>query len=97
MEGANLNIIVEADDASTDTDNQDSTIDYVKGTYFTLRMDLSDLTDIKFYVNGVEQGGATVSAGSLTGNVMPVLVHQRDAGAEVNTVKFDYVYVEWDR
>lgn len=97
MEGANLKIFVEADDASTDTNDQDSTIVYAKGVYFTLRIDLSTLTAIGFYVDGVEQGGAAVSAAALTGNVVPVIVHQRDAGSEVNTVTIDYVYCEWDR
>ncbi len=97
MEGANLKIFVEADDASADTNDQDSTIVYAKGVYMTLRIDLSNLSDIKFYVDGVEQGGATVAAAALTGNVQPIICMQRDAGAEVNTVVIDYVSVEYDR
>ncbi len=97
LEGADLKIYVEADDASTDTDDQDSTIVYVKNTYLTLRIDLSTLTAIGFYVDGVEQGGAAVTAASLTGNVQPIICHQRDAGAEVNTITIDYVSIEYDR
>ncbi len=97
MEGANLKIFVEADDASTDTNDQDSTIVYAKGVYMTLRIDLSTLTAIGFYVDGVEQGGAAVTAAALTGNVQPIICMQRDAGAEVNTVVIDYVSVEYDR
>lgn len=97
MEGVDLKIFVEADDASTDTDDQDSTISFADDTFITARIDLSTLTDIKFYVDGVEQGGAAVSAASLTGNVQPILCWQRDAGAEVNTITIDYLYMEWDR
>lgn len=97
MEGTSLNILVEADDASTDTDDQDSTINYADNVYQTFRFDLSTLTDIKFYVDGVEQGGSAVSAGSLTGKVQPFICIQRDAGTEVNVVTIDYVYCEWDR
>ncbi|MHC4180537.1 MAG: LamG-like jellyroll fold domain-containing protein [Planctomycetota bacterium] len=97
MEGANLNIYVEADDGTTDTNDQDSTIDFVDNTWTIFKIDLSTLTDVKFYVDGVEQGGAAVSAPLLTGNVSPIVCIQRDAGAEEDKVYIDYIQVNQDR
>jgi hypothetical protein len=99
MEGANLNILVEADDSTTDTNDQDTGIDYVKGTYMILKIDMADTSDIKFYVDGVEQTGGNVSASAFASadKLQPYIEIQRDLGAEVNVVTIDYIYVEQDR
>lgn len=99
IEGANLNILCEADDGTTDTDDQDTGIDIVDDTYTTFRIDMSDLSNIKFYVNGVEQSGANVSASAMAAAnlLQPYIEIQRDAGAEAEAVTIDYVMVEWDR
>lgn len=97
LEGANLNIYAESDDGTTDTDDTDTTIDYVKGTYVTLKIDMADTSAIKFYVNGVL--GATLSAPLLdaTMKLQPFIEIQRDAGTETNVLTLDYVYIEQDR
>lgn len=95
IEGANLNILAETDDGTTDDDDNDTTIDIVDNTYLTLRIDMSDLAAIKFYVNGVL--GATLAAAVMTANLQPFIEIQRDAGAETEDVRIDYVMVEWDR
>jgi len=99
MEGANLNILVEADDATTDTDDQDSLIDYVKSAWTVYTIDCTKLSDIKFYVDGVVQQGAVVSMADLAANtyVQPIVCHQRDAGTEANSVDIDYIKVLSDR
>lgn len=99
IEGASRNILVEADDGTTDTDDQDSTIDIVDDTYLTLRIDLTDTSNIGFYVNGIEQGGAVVSASALAASnkLQPYIELQKDAGTEVEAVSVDYILVEQDR
>ncbi len=97
IEGANLNILVEADDGTTDTDDQDSTIDIVKGDWTHFKIDLSDLSDIKYYVDGVEQGGATVAAALLSATMQIIVCHQRDAGTEANSIDIDWIRVYQDR
>lgn len=87
MEGANLNVLVEADDGTTDTDDQDSGIDWVKGQLHHFKIDMANLSDIKFYVDGVEQTGAAVAASALSASLQPIFCVQRDAGTEVNTVE----------
>jgi hypothetical protein len=99
MEGANLNILVEADDGTTDTNDQDTLIDYVKSAYTVFKIDMTDTGDIKFTVDGVEQGGAKVAAAALTAShkMQPFMEIQRDAGTEVNVVTIDYITVTQNR
>lgn len=99
IEGANLNILVEADDASTDDDDNDSTIDIVDDTYTVFKIDCSDLADIKFYVDGVQQLSGTITMAALAANTMvqPIICMQRDAGTEQEKVYVDYVHVVQER
>lgn len=99
IEGANLNILCEADDGTTDTDDQDTGYDIVDNTYVTLRIDMSSLSDIKFYVDGKLQTGAKVSASALTAanKLQPFIAIQKDAGTEQEEVIVDYIYIEQDR
>jgi len=99
IEGASLTILVEADDGTNDTNDQSSTITLVKDAWTIFRIDCADLTDIKYYVDGVEQGGATVTMTALGANtfVQPMVVLQRDAGTEANSLDIDYIKVIVDR
>lgn len=93
-EGANLNITVEGDDGTTDTDDRDTLIDYVKNTFMLLRIDMTDLTKVAFYVNGVK-APVTVSVPLLTGSTLlqPIFCFQRDSGVTVNQLKVDWYRV----
>jgi hypothetical protein len=93
-EGANLNILVEGDDNVTDTDDVVSTISYVKNTFMLLKIDFTDLTKVKFFVNGVLVP-TTVNLGALTtaNLVQPIFCYQRDAGAEINQLDVDWYRV----
>ena len=51
----------------------DSTIDAVDDTYFHLCIDARDLTDIKFYINGVETSdGETKKLDAATGPLLAI-------------------------
>jgi hypothetical protein len=95
MEGANLNILWETDDGTTDDNDNDSGIDWVSGTAMVLRIDCRNLAQIIFYVDGVVAGVGAAAA--LTGNLQPYIEIQRDAGTETNALDIDYVHVVWDR
>ena len=93
-EGANLNIYVEGDDGTTDTDDVDSGIDYVDNVFMYLKIDMTDLTKIKFYVNS-KLVPTTVSAPLLSAStpLQPIFCYQRDAGAEINILEIDWYRV----
>jgi hypothetical protein len=98
LEGANLNILVETDDGTTDTDDTDTGTDLADDTFTRLAIDCRDLSDILFYINGVRVTGADTDAGTISMAdlaadtfVQPIICMQRDAGTEVNTVDIDWV------
>lgn len=93
-EGANLNIYIEGDDGTLDTDDSDSTIDYVDNTFVTLKIDMTSLAAVKMYINGVKVA-TTLNLSALTGSTLlqPIFCYQRDAGTEINQLKVDWYRV----
>jgi predicted RecA/RadA family phage recombinase len=95
LEGANLNITVESDDGTTDTDDQDTGIDWVSGTSMIFRIDMRVLGQIVYYVDGIAR--STTAAALMTGNLQPFIEMQKDAGVDANQLDIDYVHVAWAR
>lgn len=89
-EGANLNIYTESDDGTTDTDDTDTTVDYVDNTWMVFKIDCTDRSAILFYIDGVLV--ATKSAPLLSASTMlqPIFCYQRDAGTEINLLEVDW-------
>ena len=100
MEGANFNILVEGDDHVTDNDDNDTGTDWVSGTFVKLKIDMSDLTDVKYYVDGVLQSlpekidVSRMEAGDL---LQPYIEMQKDAGNVEHSIDIDYISVLWQR
>jgi hypothetical protein len=95
VEPSNLSILMETDDNTTDTDDQDTAFDFVADTYRTLTIDGSQLGTILFYVDGVKVGSLAASA--MTGYLQPLLLMQRDSGTATTSFTVDYVRVSVDR
>lgn len=97
-EGANLNIYIEGDDNTTNTDDVDSGIDYADNTWMTLKIDMTDKSAVKFSVNGAPIA-TTISLAAVTSStpVQPIFCYQRDAGAEVNLLEVDWYRVVCNR
>ena len=97
-EGANLNILVEGDDNVTNTDDIDTTFDYVDNTYMMLKIDMTDLSKVKFYVDG-KLVPTTVNCSALvaTNLLQPIFCYQRDAGTEINLLEVDWYRVSYSR
>lgn len=101
VEGANLNLLYESDDGTTDDDDNDSGVDIAKGTFITLRIDLTDLSRVSFQVNAeagagfVEVGTTDMSAAS--GTLQVVCALQKDAGTETDAATVDYIQFASDR
>lgn len=96
-EGANLNIYVEGDDGTTDTDDSDTGSDYVDNTWMLLKIDCTNLSAVKFSINGTVV--ATVSVPLLTAStpLQPIFCYQRDAGTEINLLQIDWYRVRFAR
>ncbi len=95
LQGANNNILAETDDGTTDDDDNDTGIDWVKDAWTHFEIDASDLSAIKFYVNGVL--GATLAASAATGNLQPFLFLQKASGTSTCQLDIDFVEVAWMR
>ncbi len=96
MDGTSANITLEADDGTIDESPQDSTIDHVDSAWMHFKLDFADLSDVKFYINGTEQGGATVSMANIVSTtlVQPIFCIQRDdADADIHIMNIDQVKV----
>lgn len=88
IEGADSKIYVEVDDGTTNTDDQDSGVTIVDNAWTEFEMDFSNLSDVKFSVNGVEQSGAAMDMSAIVASVVvqPIVCIQRDGGAEEEKV-----------
>lgn len=93
---ADMDLLVEGDDGTTDTDDVDTLTDAVNGTYLTLKIDLSDLTAVVFSIDGTAFG-TTVDLTALTGNLQPFIAVGKASGTGTPSVTLDYIEVEWDR
>jgi len=96
-EGANLNILIEGDDGTNDDDDNDSGVDYVDNTWMLLKIDMTDLDAVEFFIDGVSVG--TIDLGALTGSTLlqPIFCYQRDAGTEINLLQIDWFKVTQSR
>lgn len=92
--GANHNIYIEGDDGTTDTDDTDTTTDWVEDTYLDLEIDASDLGTCRFRVNGVLQS-TTIAIAAATGQVQPFFQLRKAAAANFDhSLSIDYLEVE---
>lgn len=53
IDGTSANIYAESDDGTTEVAATDTTVDFTAGTPFLAQWDLSDLSDIQLYIDGV--------------------------------------------
>ncbi len=98
-EGANLNILIEGDDNTANTvDDVDTTYDYVDNAFMMLKIDMADLTKVKFYVDGKLVPTTLNCSALVAANVLqPIFCYQRDAGTEINLLEVDWYRVSYSR
>lgn len=98
VEGADNTIYVEADDNSVDTDDQNSGVTIVKNAWTWFTIDCSDLSDVKMYIDGVEQSGGTIDWSGVSGQFLdPIVCMQRGGGNETNSVRIDVFVLDAER
>jgi len=68
LDGSGLSVNCESDDGTTEVAATDSTVDLVDDTFAHLAIDARDLTDVKFYINGVQVlSGTTFDVSAASG------------------------------
>lgn len=91
LEGG-LDLLVETDDGTTDVDDLDTTVNLVSGTYNTFRIDLTDPSDVKFYVDQVRVASATTfDMSAFSGRLQPYFSLDKSSGTGTGTLTLDWV------
>ncbi len=101
IEGANWNILTEADDTVTDTDDQDSGLDLADNTYACFKIHITAAGVCKFFVDledgvGYRKAGADITAAafiSSAANMQPYISMEKDAGTETEVMTIDFIRV----
>lgn len=97
------NLNIESDDATTDDDDNDTTVDITAGTFYDFMIDCSVPTDCDFYYRATLGGDwtelLTTTPFSLGNDaqVQPYFQLQKASGTSVPSVMIDFVEVLWKR
>jgi hypothetical protein len=87
-----LDLLVETDDGATDIDDVDTQINLVSGTYYTFRVDLTDPSDVKFYVNGARvASGTAFDMSGFNGRLQPYFSLDKSSGTGTGALALDWV------
>lgn len=98
LAGANMNLYVETDDGTTDTDDTDTGQDYVADTWMELAIDCSNVNGIRFYKDGVDVTPAGTFKIPSSGNLQFfVEVTKASAANKDHDVMIDFVEILADR
>ena len=99
------NIYLESDDGgeAIDNDDKDSGKDFTSGTYHIYKIDMTDLSNVRFYVDGENaNNGLTfdMSGIAATDYLEPIILFSRTStgGTErAHSMDIDYVNINWKR
>jgi len=98
---ASLVVKTESDDTTNDNDDTATGITAVAGTYNIFRIDFTDLTDVKFYIDGARvSAGTTFDMSNLTAGeqqMQPYFSLDKASGTGVGDMNIDYVKMWQDR
>ncbi len=89
----NFDLLFETDDGSNDSDDNDTGVKLVQDTFAIVACDMTDLQDIRVYVNGTRRlPGTRFHAGSLSVStpLQPYLNLNRASGALLTDIHLDY-------
>jgi hypothetical protein len=94
---AGASLLLEGDDGTTNTDDQDSGIDLAADTHYVLTIDGRDKNRVKFYLNGRYAGRIDIGEVSASNVAQPYIAVEKDSGAGQPSLYVDFVRVSWDR
>lgn len=97
-EGANVNVYIEGDDGTTDTNDIDTGVNYTDNSFLSLKIDMTNLAAVRMFINGT-QVSTTLNLSALTSStkLQPIFCYQRDAGLEINSLEIDWFRVTQTR
>jgi hypothetical protein len=100
----NNSILCESDDGTTDTAPNDSGIDFTSGTYHIYKIDMTDLSNVLFFVDGVNANNgktfdiSVMAAGDYLEPWIQMARTNTAASPDLaHTMDIDYVNVTWQR
>jgi len=96
-DAASMDVKIESDDGTTDTNDQATDFSYTNDTYHTYKIDMSDLSNVRFVFDGQDCGSVDVSAMTSSNGLQPFIEIQKDGDAEEDSIEVDYIKVSWDR
>lgn len=94
LDGNDLNLFAESDDGTTEVAATDTTTNIVLGTPVHWVLDGRDPSNVKFYVNGVEQLAATANLGNIAAAAGPLkLLAHLEKTADDTTADYRILYL----
>jgi len=94
-------LVCESDDTTNNNDDVATGITLVADTYYNFRIDTTDNTNVKFFVDGVRVGSATTfdisNLSDAEGIMQPYFSLDKASGAGVGTLYIDRVGAWWNR
>lgn len=96
------NVVVESDDGTTDKDDV-ATGQTLVAAYKLFKIDMTDLTDVKFFMTNSNNRlvrvakGTTFDMSAYTSCVQPIFQLQKASGTDASAVSIDYVRVQGRR
>lgn len=104
LDGTDLSVLCECDDGSNETAAVDSTIDLTDDTYARFKIDCTDLSDIKFYIdledgNGYQRvlSSTTFSVAAMTNTLTPIIHVEKTSNDTTFDIRFDWCRIRSGR
>ena len=92
---ASLVCKVETDDTTNNNDDKATGSTFVAGTFYVCRIDMTTLTDVKFFINGTQVAtGTTFDMSNMTAaeqQMQPYFSLDKASGTGLGTMQIDYV------
>jgi hypothetical protein len=97
LDGSDLSIKCRSKASATVADT-DSTVDAVDDTYLNLKIDATDKSDVKFFIDGVRVCSATTfDLSGWTANATPIIHVEKTSDDTTADVRVDRVRCQWAR
>lgn len=98
LDGTDLSVLCQSDDGTTTVAATDSTVDLVDDTFAVFKIDATDKTDVKFYIDGSRVlPGTTFDISAYTGTLTPIVHVEKTSNDTTADVRVDWIRVRSER